>query len=72
VKRTSEVIFSQLWRQLISTIAWRESKQAFSSNPAGQRSPQQFARTLADTREFKKNAQLHMQLSIDIGGGEGS
>jgi len=50
-------------------MAWREKKQAFSGDPAGHRSPQEYARTLADTREFKKNAKLHTQFGIDIGGG---
>ncbi|KXW57098.1 hypothetical protein FEMY_23840 [Ferrovum myxofaciens] len=39
-----------------------------ASRRAGRRSPQESARTLADTREFKKNAKLHTQFGINIGG----
>jgi len=50
----------------------RESKNGhFSAPDLWGRSPQESARTRAGTRDFKKNAQLHTQLGIGIGGTAG-
>ena len=49
-------------------MALRESKSAFSDRSAKPRGLQESACTLEDTREFKKNAQLHRQLGMYIGG----
>jgi hypothetical protein len=39
-----------------------------TANSSGCRSPQAYSRTRAGTQDFKKNAQLHTQLGIHIGG----
>ena len=49
-------------------MALREWNRAFFGGRAGRRSPQEPARIRAGTRDSKKNAQLHTQLSIGIGG----
>ena len=53
-------------------MARREQKRAFFEAHAEGRSPQASAGTLADTWAHKKNAKLHTQFGIDIGGGGGN